>query len=370
MKKYTLILSVLSFLLPAPAFAQFKNPARAAANLTRLERNIAQVTHAKTSPKDIAVRVPKKVIPGGYTVLSARPVPLKQTPANYSFVQNVQHILSQIKGSGFHKHEISRMIADLWARSTPGLAAGGSAFYDNQTTLAQDLHAFYAGHGPLYRAPGGHAVKMYSLPVDGILYQPAGYKHPVVLNAKDYFVLYDVDTQTGQLAENKPEVYQSFLPYEDNTLKQLLEQNRVQVAAARQSGENEELWEAIGGEKDYFESELLLAHDVDLFYYQQSRLHALRNSGVEGTVQELVDRTPKYKAPYPIYAPKVRDLLHHQEGYVLELPVTGLRYCAYGLCVTLSPERFVVLYFPGETSVVAERATVEDSTLFQPVLEK
>ena len=64
----------------------------------------------------------------------------------------------------------------------------------------------------LFIGPDGREVKLYALPVDGILYKAPGYKVPVVLNSNEYFVIYDVKAQTGKIAENRPEIYNIFKP--------------------------------------------------------------------------------------------------------------------------------------------------------------
>lgn len=372
MKNYFLSVLLISLVGSLPAFAQFKSPSLKAVNTKRLQRSLAQVQLGKTLGT-VPARVPKSVLPGKTVYLTPVAIPRTVTPANQAFLENLNNVFAQIKHLGYSKAQVSKLMAELWVSPTRHSPHNGKGFYDDQNELARALHSYYHGLGTLYISPAGRQVKLYALPADGILYQPVGYSRPLVLTAKDYFVVYDINEQTGQIAKNIPQVYNLFMPCRSTTLAQQLQAEYDKAELARQSGENEDLWQAIGGEKNYYNSETLLARDVTEFYYQKKRIESLRNSDIEGSLEALVESTPKQRAVYPIEAPHVRDIVHGEEGYIYEIPVSGVYYVdlRYNQAVELLPKQFAVFYVPaGHSSFIVERRVLEDPSMFQPIAEK
>ena len=214
MQKYIVTsLFILSMMIPSAAFAQFgKGSSRALLNTKRLEHAVRKAAAAPKIPRYMGIKVPvsNTLVTGGQIVLFPVISPTSQTPANYSFVKTMVPLEQWFKEIDVERSEIARMIAISWQRTPGEFPPGAKAFYQDQSVLARDLHQFYSGKGPLYRAPNGRQVKLYALPVNGILYQPAGYKMPVVLNSYEYFVVYDVEAGTGQLAKNTRALYSTF----------------------------------------------------------------------------------------------------------------------------------------------------------------
>ena len=206
-------LFILSMMIPSAAFAQFaKGSPRALLNAKRLERAMRKATATPKIPRYIGIKVPvsNTLVTWGQVVVFPIISPTIKTPANYSFVKTIEPLEQWFKEIDVERSEIAKMIAISWQRTPGEFEQGAKVFYRDQSVLARDLHQFYSGKGPLYRAPNGRRVKLYALPVNGILYQPADYEVPVVLNSYEYFVVYDVEAGTGQLAENTRALYSSF----------------------------------------------------------------------------------------------------------------------------------------------------------------
>lgn len=207
MKKYLLI-SLLVSLAALPSAAQFaKYPLKAAANMRNLERIPLLVKRAVASPRVGAsvVAVPKGLVSGNKVLLTPSALPWRKTPADESLVR-YQKALREAHSSSFDRRAMPTL-EQAW------LASGGKAFYTDQISLARDLEKFYGGKSTILRSPEGKMVRIYALPVEGILYKPVGYKYPVVLQAKDDCVVYDIETCGGQLLPNSPELYTQFRPY-------------------------------------------------------------------------------------------------------------------------------------------------------------
>ena len=86
-----------------------------------------------------------------------------------------------------------------------------------------------------------------------------------------------------------------------------------------------------------------------------------------------MESTPRPRAVYPIEAPHVRDIVHGEEGYVYEIPVSGVYYVDlhYNRSVELLPQQFAVFYVPADhSSYIVERRVLEDPSVFQPLAEK
>ncbi len=193
------LVSVL-FVASTPMFAQFKEVAKQVKNMIRLEQSVQRaVWHRFNGKMIIRAWVPEYFVAGQEIGLTGAIYPFQITAANVSFaykVDNTPKLTAFEVGTQFI----------LGGEDTLPV---GKAFYEDQNELAQDLNRFYEGQG-VVRMEGKRTVKLYSLPVDGILYKPAGYKEPVVLQADDYFVVYDMDGNTGKLVENTPENLQFY----------------------------------------------------------------------------------------------------------------------------------------------------------------
>ena len=103
--------------------------------------------------------------------------------------------------------EVRRALANEWIQR-PGQNVGAGVFYDNQAQLARDLNEFYGGSGSAVEV-GGKLLKLYALPIDKILYKPAG-RNIQVITSEEYFVVYDPAAKTGQLVKKTPETLQQF----------------------------------------------------------------------------------------------------------------------------------------------------------------
>lgn len=217
MNKQVMAVSLLTALLiPATnGFAQFKIASKSAKNLANLDRVVARVTK-KPSLLDRVLGygrpVPTKlpsglVVPGNAGLLRVE-LPKTITPVNKSYFNFVQADYNGHKGSSRYRstvEDFTYAVFEDWIKKSTH-----NAFYTSQEQLAQDLDSFYHGIAEIFVGPDGRKVKLYALPADGILYKPEGYTTPLVLNANDYFVIYDVVAKTGKIAENKPEVYNLF----------------------------------------------------------------------------------------------------------------------------------------------------------------
>lgn len=212
MRKILVLVVFGVLLLPGnAAFAQFgKNIVKAGINARNLERFLTTAGKRSTIGRSV-VRVPKHIAPGGAVALTVRSIPSEITPANASFVSVVQKLNEILPLTGKVLEERVGWVANAWGDIGPhGQPSKGKGFYEDQTALAKDLDNFYRGQSEVMIGPDGREVKLYTLPVDGILYQPVGYITPLVLLSDEYFVIYDVESQTGKLAENTPEVYGMF----------------------------------------------------------------------------------------------------------------------------------------------------------------
>lgn len=202
-KNYVLAVCAL-LLLPAAAFAQFKNLPKA----SRTAKNLSAAVERKTlqqisKPTLIQSFVPKEFAPQQSINVTGAVRPLQATAVNAGFLYMLKH------NPGVPAHEVGGRFLLGHAGEPPA----GKAYYTSQTELAQNLNTFYKGQGVVKQGPDGRNVKLYALPVDGILYKPVGYSRPVVLKAEDYFVIYNMEEKTGQLVENTPQMRQLFSRY-------------------------------------------------------------------------------------------------------------------------------------------------------------
>lgn len=112
------------------------------------------------------------------------------------------------------KHEPALSAAAVGMRFLVGYrgqAPAGKAFYEEESQLARDLNTFYQGKGVVVRSPiNGHRIKLYALPVEGILYKTSALQTPVVLSPQKHFVTYDLEDHSGQIMGNVPQFVRLF----------------------------------------------------------------------------------------------------------------------------------------------------------------
>ncbi len=191
----TVFLLTALTLCATPTFAQFRQVAKQAKNLTQLEQAVQRAALRRVHGKNVVrAWVPSSFVPGQQIGVTGALYPSKITAANVSFAYQVQN----------NPQLTALEIGTRFLTGGNGVPPTGKAYYTDQSSLAQDLNTFYQGQG-VARLEGNRTVKLYALPVDGILYKPDGYKEAVVLNSNDYFVVYDIDSHSGKLVENTPE---------------------------------------------------------------------------------------------------------------------------------------------------------------------
>ncbi len=206
----------------APAFAQWQklgtslekgikyaNPADPKLNMTRLQRALGNVS-VKTGVAPASI--PAHLRLGDKISVGVVKMPSKADNVTASYLYKAKNLAlkAKVAGEKSTEQQLQRRIADEWTHG-PGKNMGkGKMFYDNQAELARDLNEFYDGAGVTVESPSGRMLKLYMLPVNNILYKPAGYTEPIVLAAREYFVAYDVAGKTGQLVKRSPETLQMY----------------------------------------------------------------------------------------------------------------------------------------------------------------
>ena len=330
---------VAVLLLAAPnAFAQFKNPAKAAKNLANLDR-IVTAAAQKGAQSGVVSWVPARFVPSGKVLLQPVQMPIVRTPVTAS-------LLHKIPASANALHV--KALASQFIMGAYGEHGHGKAFYEDQTELARDLVAFYDGKLETRIGPDGHEVNLLALPVDGIVYKPVGYSAPVVLNSDEYFVIYNTQTGTGQIAENKPEVYNLFKP-------------RLE----------DEIWQAMGKDK-VFDDLNNLCDTIMLAHLHKARLVSL---GKEVDIRTAVtaSQAEVYKqlnASDELFAylhqlPAVHETSNGFKAYVVELPVDGLTWVeADGTTHVYNTQDHVMLFFEMGSVGIFPRADVANPEHF------
>ena len=198
-KKLLLVLLSVLFIPGINAFAQFKMVAESPRNLKNLERVVMRSIKGPAIGRPVVTGLPVSLVPGGSIGLLRVKMPKVITPVSSSYVRYVNTL-----GGGRPS-----AVPHNWV----GLH-GEHVLYNNPNQLARDLDAFYQGDAVVYEGLDGRKVKLYMLPVDGILYRslehalrdPFQPEVPLVLNSDEYFVVYDVKSQTGKILENTPQV--------------------------------------------------------------------------------------------------------------------------------------------------------------------
>ena len=332
---------VAVLLLAAPnAFAQFKNPAKAAKNLANLDRVVTAVAQ-KASRGEIVAWVPARFVPSGQVLLQPVQMPIVRTPVTAS-------LLHKIPASANALHV--KALSSQFIMGAYGEHGYGKAFYEDQTELARDLVAFYDGKLETRIGPDGHEVNLLALPVDGLLYKPAGYKTPVVLNSQDYFVIYDTQTATGQIAKNTPEVYNLFKP-------------RLE----------DEIWQAMGKDK-VFDDLNNLCDAIMMAHLHKVRLSQLGADvdvaaavkGAKADVFKQLNVSDELFA-YLHQLPAVHETSNGFKAYVVELPVDGLTWVeADGTTHVYNRQEHVMLFFELGSVGIFPRVDVANPQLFKP----
>ncbi len=350
-QKIVVTLLAVLFMPGASAFAQFKTEAQAAKNLANLDIVIKRATHLATIGRPVVTNFPQGLVRGNAVGLLRVKAPKVITPVTKSYAALLNN---SVAGKGiFANYKIvenpAKSVANEWV-SHPS-----RVFYEDQTKLARDLNKFYDGKADVLIGPEGRKVKLYALPVDGILYKPANYKDPVVLNSSEYFVIYDVAADTGKIAENKPEVYNLFKP-------------RLE----------DEIWQAMGVNK-IFDDLNNLCDAVLLAHLHKVRLAQLRADGNNKETAALVKEgkaevykqlgTQEELLGYLKQLPQVRQVINGNPTYLIylvELPVEGLVWVDRdGVKHAYNPKDHVMVFFEMGSVGVFPRADINNPEFFK-----
>lgn len=379
---------LVALLMPGThAFAHFKGAALSAKNLANLERVIADASRAQT--KAIIVNVPKDVVKSGKIALTRAKIPNNFTPVTASLINFSNRPIFQPKVWG-KEHAVLDRNNQIVGKEI----LVGRGFYWSSTSLARDLNTFYGGKGTVWVSRRGDKVKIYALPVNGILYQPAGFAKPLVLNSEEYFVTYDIKTQQGQVLANIPSVYGAYTPLgqkEETSLPPVSKKKRrispsqhfvgrmdniapadnrmywrknveewpaeqeqtlslkeslkiyskyhQSVAQLRQTGETEQWWQAAGLDKQYSTGGLLGEAVV--------RFYSLRPANLPVAVS-------------------VKQVASGKKGKIYELPVDGLKIqLNNGRTVAVNPEESVLFHSQNNAFMLIKRSQLEDIQSFE-----
>ena len=389
MKKVgTSMLLVLMILSATGAFAQVKLSPWSAKNVANLNRAISRAT-APAIGCPVVTHLPAGLVPGNAVGLQSISMPRIVTPVNRSYIQYV--------------HQVGKERLNLIAHNWMG-PKGERALYDDVNQLARDVDAFYKGQADIYLGPDGRQVKLYMLPVDGLLYKLEGCKVPVVLNPQEYFIIYDLATQTGQIAQNTPQTHNLYNLYEPTALHRDLKNTyrKVKRAASTGKGLTHELDREIENVMRTFPEDpvtrsISQAVGGHTFSKVASRLPPLmgfvnvNDYSIYRLEKELgvQDRATGYwkeiwekkllphvfdsqaqlgQALYRIhkrFGAVVENQVTEEVFRVYELPVTGLRILRNGASVELDGNKEVLLYKNEHNSILIDRETLENSNNFK-----
>ena len=340
-------------------FAQFRSAPKAARNLARLDRIVEQAVAPQVSDR-VIVRVPHGMISGNKTVLTAAKLPQQVTAVNASLhYYHAQQPKPSTKAVVAWKN---LPMQEGW------LASGGQAFYDNQARLARDLNTFYGGSGSSVEF-GGKTVKLYALPVEGILYKPAGYTDAVLLDCEETFVIYDPVAKTGQLVENSPAMQQAFS-------RQVSSGSFEEVANFDGQKFNMPLGEPASVssmEKPAFEeapqpdSFSLYEQDYQSFKYARERrnLDAAWEAQYPSRFSSQNDLGKALHAFHKGLAARIKNNITRQVSYIYEIPHSALTYAPEGsVPLVLNPEAQVVLYNEKGEGQLVNRSSLTNSFIF------
>ena len=414
MKQY-----IVGSLFIALALCGTNGMAQFGGSATQLARNYAKLQRF-TSRKVAAtlphvgvppVRVPAHILPSGtYVTLRSPLLPRQGNLVNASYLYKHQTVLEAAKRKGLviSTQQVQDMMAREWVVNSKGDLGTGRAFYEDQTSLAQDLNAFYEGSGVAVEVQGKLA-KLYALPVDGILYKPAGYSEPVVLTAEADFVLYYPQTKTGQLVKNTPQL-RALLNHPtrsggfeqtvtlggasfnmpqgepEGTLLQELPHS-TQPAAATPTSETVNFVEVNGAPLQtsvaaQVEASVPLQTPFRPLVVNERIVAQLRSQHANDAKWELQVDNKNYTSQnmlglelavfYYHNAPQVYQRLTGRNYYVYELPVDGITYGPQGVAQAakvLDPEKYVVLYNENTGGQIVERKALYNALIFDLVQE-
>lgn len=317
-----------------PACSQIKSTVKALRNLSNLGRALAHAAE-KSRPR---IRAVSKLVASQAFHATHKTV-VGQSYARYArrHFSDVSAELTPVK------------ISQKWLEQP-----GEKTFYTDLSVLARDLNAFYEGDTDVLISPDGREVKLYMLPVSGILYQPAGYKEPIYLNADDYFLVYDINKHTGQLVENAFFVYETFRP-------------RVY----------DEIWKGMGASKE-FDDLNNLCDAILLAHLHKARVETLRAAGATEDTKTLVKEGRSKVWQQLNNQPDVMDYLQrmpkyrHAENslvlYTLDLPVEGLVWVdKEGVRHEYTIQDYAMVFFEMGAVGIFPRADLEDPRQFVPV---
>lgn len=341
MKKSILICLIVLLAGGTNIFAQFvKGSAEAAKNLENLDRVITRASKGAVLGRPV-VTIPAGVVAGNTVGLLRVTMPKVVTPVTQSYIK----LLNTNFVPGLSAYPTPESVADALAHEWVG-KNGERVFYENQAALAKDLDAFYKGDAKVFVGVDGHKVKLYTLPVDGILYKPLGYRTPVVLNSKEYFVIYDIESKTGQIAANEPEIYNTFRPATEEELYGEFEVFEVKPGVESYRPKDPRKWYE-------YRKDLAKNNSWNIQSWK------MRGYPVEFTSQnEMGKMLSKF---HGTDHPKVKDLITGSEMFVYELP-RPLTYAPEGgVAREINPSQYVVLYSEVTGGQIIERASLENS---------
>ena len=165
-----------------------------------VERTLISQMHMKSVWH---MRIPAGIIPENWVVLKAsNPATMAVTSLRVGLDEFRGTVAAEAVAEANNRGDyqsVDNWVLEQWAFFQ------GKGFYEDDNVLAQDLHAFYetfqaSEKFAQYATLRGEIVRFYPLPVNGVLYREAGYTTPMVLDANRFFIVYNLTTQTGQLA--------------------------------------------------------------------------------------------------------------------------------------------------------------------------
>lgn len=387
----SLVVAVLA-LSATNGFAQLVGAAKSAKNIANLNKAIERaVTPAFGRP--VLTGLPAGMVPGNSIGLVSVKMPKTVTPVTHSYVQYLRTLGA--------KRPVD-LIPHTWMGPK-----GEHVLYTDQNELARDLNKFYQGQADVYQSPGGHPVKLYALPVDGLLYYQTGYEVPLVLSVDEYFVVFDVVTKTGRIVENTPQVYTLYKRIKPTDLHQNLEAVYRQARYAMitdswTSALQEKVRTMIHMYPEEPTSRIITqASDGHAFTRMERRLPALygeRRNQYDASIYQLEKRTAEedrslgtwqevWQQKFPSHFANVNELgnalskFYRRWGSVVEnqaseeffrvyeLPVNDLSYqlptIGTQITVPVDADKYVILFKSPTHSILIDRETLENSNNFK-----
>ena len=346
---------VVLLLSSVSAFAQFKNPAKAAKNLANLDRVVARATkqpnlsaRVLTYKSPVSAKLPLGVVTPGNAGLVRAQLPKTITPVNKSYFTFARDWYNSHNWESDYQtlENASKSLENLIKKSFP------NASYTQQEQLAKDLDVFYKGQAKVYIGPDGRQVKLYALPADGILYKPVGYEVPVALNSNEYFVIFDVASQTGKIADNIPAVYNLYKPASEEEIYGEFEFYEVEPGIGS--------WRPKDPVQYY-------RWNRDLMRDNPWRAEDWRNGNYPSRFESQNDLGNALYRFYGNDVPKVQKRFTQDVFNVYELPVEGIVYQGEGQRepTELFPSSYVVLYNEKTGGQIVARSTLKNPFFFE-----